>query len=279
MASLYLLDIALANGWAMTWLQWRNDPSLLHIRSVGDKLRATLQGLQLVRLTGELGLLLSGTYWLTRQPSRLRVTPTRLAERYLIVLAAAHLLLSRTNAIHYALQFVPFSCVFVVLRLTEWLPKQPPPNRILGWRLLLGTYLLAGAFRGGQLVYANVTTPGITSLNAHMAGLIGQQGAKVLAPLDFFYEQIGHYRLEGIDRHMGGFFKPLHPGNLFSHERLFQMAEREGFVAVITYDGKGEAAPLENTHPLPDSLARFGPFRRVYQDRWNSLYVKAPFGG
>jgi hypothetical protein len=273
-ASFYVVDVWLVNGWATLLMQFRNDPSMLHIHSIWDKLKATLHGLKFGRMVFEQGLLVLGIGWASRRTPYSKPGAFRDLWRYGLLLVGAHLLLCRTNALHYALQFVPFICVGVALRVAEWkaMPTSQPDRRL--WRVTLGLYLLVGLYQMGAAIYANLTIPGITTLNAHMASLIGQRGAKVLAPLDFFYEQIDHYQLEGIDRHMGGFFRHLHPGDTFSHRRLFQMAEREGFVAVITYDGKGEAAPLHDTRPLSDSLSGFGPYRRVYQDRWNSLYVK-----
>ncbi|MBO0937335.1 hypothetical protein J2I47_12330 [Fibrella sp. HMF5335] len=267
-SSFYLLDVWLADGWAALLMQWRNEPALLHINSLSDKLKATFQALKPVRLILEIGLLAVGAHWLTRQP-RPESTPSQPVARYLVLLVIAHLAASRSSAIQYGLQFVPFVCAFVALQLAAWQPKRASWL----WQTLLGTYLLAGLYRGSLLLYNNLTIPQVTALNAQMAALIGQPGSEVLAPVDFFYEQIGHYKIRCIDRHLGGFFAPLHQGTGLTNEQLFSMARREGFAAVITYDGKGATAPLSDTRPLLDSLNHIGRYHRVYQDRWNSLYL------
>ncbi|MBO0934535.1 ArnT family glycosyltransferase [Fibrella aquatilis] len=272
LASLYLLDVWLANGWAMLLMQWQNEPALAHLTTLGDKLKDTFHALKPARLMAELGLLGLGTYWLTRSVGRRR-SRSQPVGRYLALLGAAHILTNHSTAIQYDLQFVPFLCAFVALRVAAWQPDNQPKRLIWAWRMLLGVYLLAGLYRTGYLIVTNVTSPPLAVMNAQMAALIGRPGSEVMAPVDFFYEQIGHYNIRCIDRHLGGFFAPMHYGALPSRNSLFQMAEREGFAAVITYDGKGLGTALADTRPLPDSLNHIGHYHRVYQDCWNSLYL------
>ncbi len=272
LASLYLLDVWLANGWATLLMQWQNEPALVHIYTFGGKLMDTFHALKPVRLTAELGLLAVGTYWLTRSRSQKRVYSQPVG-RYLALLVVAHIVTSHSTAIQYALQFVPFMCAFVALRVATWQPTTQPNRLVWGWRVLLGAYLLAGLYRASDLIYTDLTSPPLAVMNARMAALIGHPGSEVMAPVDFFYEQIGHYNIRCIDRHLGGFLAPMHYGTLPSYESLFQMAHREGFTAVITYDGKSPDTPPADTQPLPDSLNHIGHYHRVYQDRWNSLYL------
>lgn len=270
-ASCYLLDIALANGWTMLSYQLPHDPSVAHIRSWADKFFVMVHAARLLRLTAELPFLVGSVYLLARQKS----VDKPLAQpvgRYLAFLVGVYLCLSRGHGTHYVLLFVPFICAYVALSIAEWQRSHPTIGTVRCWHVVLTVYLLSGTYRAGLLLQSNLSSPGVTVLNAHMAALIGHPNGNVLAPLDFFYEQIGHYQIRCIDRFQGRFFASYENGNLTS-KQLFAMAKRERFVAVITYDGKGPAAPLADTHPLTDSLNHIGCYHRVYQDRWNSLYL------
>lgn len=268
-ASLYWLDVYLSDGWSTWQFQWRNDPALAHINSLTDKLLASAKVISLLHIALELWLIVVGTCWLTRR-AQPRAQPIG---RYSLLLLATYLLISRSNSVHYVLPFVPFGCAYVALRIADWQQNQQPARAVWLWRGLLTSYLLISVGRLSLSYHRNGSSPGVTALNAQMAALIGQRGSRVIAPLDFFYEQIGHYRIRGVDQYLDSFFTPATQQPL-TRGQLFAMAEHDGFAAVITYDGKGPNALTTDTHPLPDSLAQFGLFHRIYQDQWNSLYVR-----
>ncbi len=263
-ASVYLLDVFLGNGWPVFLMQLRNDPARWQLHSITDKIWLT-------GLNYELSLLVLAVYWLTRADKRSSAL-TRPISRYLVLVVVGYLGLSRGYAPQYVLLLVPFVCAFLVTQLADYQFFNRNNWRVRGLQIALFIYLLTGFAKAAASVHFNLTTPGIVASNTRMASFIGKPGQRVLAPLDFFYEQIGHYQIQGIDRHVVDFFK-FNPQSQFTHQQLFAMARRERFAAVITYDGKGPAAALTDTHPLADSLHHLGTYRRVYQDRWHSLYL------
>ena len=266
--SFYLLDVLTSANWATFLMQVQNDPARWQLQSMADKIWLTGQTAWFTGLNYELSLLV-GTAYLLNRHDRPASQPI---SRYLLLVTGGYLGLSRGYAAQYVLLLVPFVCAFTALQIAGWQPAARPVWAVWGWKLALSIYLLTGFAKAAASIRFNLTTPGVAQLNADMASLIRAPGQKVLAPLHFFYGQMGHYQVRGIDRHVTNFFK-FNPQSQLTNQQLFTMAEREGFAAVITYDGKGPAAPLTDTRPLTDSLNQLGTYRRVYQDRWNSLYL------
>lgn len=277
-SSLYLIDVVMSQQWAMFWTQLTHDPALVHIDGIWGKLRS-LTGFYrqffVNRTTIVLTMLVLGTWLLQARQLRYADHPARTVSGYLVLLLGSFALVTRTYiSTNYVFTFVPFCCVFVV----ECVAYEQHVNRPYwvknSFLVLLTVYLLAGVAKALYSIQTNLATPVLADHNAQMATLIGHKGRTVLAPLNFFYNQVDQYRIRGIDQYLSGFFQHNREGEL-TDEHLFQMAEREGFAAVITYDGKRFNTPADDTdtRPLADSLNHLGAYHRVYQDRWNSLYL------
>ncbi len=275
-SSLYLIDVLLSNQWSTFWTQLTHDPALMHIRGASDKINVVLSVYRqffINRTTATftalvLGALLLNARFLLKDQDH----PARLSGLYLLWLVVGFALITRTHTPNYMFTFVPFCCAFVVqcVAYAQRLGQQGWAK--IGFSALLAVYLLAGVAKAVYSIQTNLATPVLADRNAQMAALIGQTGHTVLAPLDFFYDQIEQYTIRGIDRYLTGFFLQSKERSL-TDEQLFRMAHREGFTAVITYDGKSPDTPPADTRPLADSLNHIGHYHRVYQDRWNSLYL------
>jgi hypothetical protein len=94
---------------------------------------------------------------------------------------------------------------------------------------------------------------------------MGKEGSNVIAPLDFFFDQIGHYRVHSLSYY---FLLNQHEyGGKLSVPQFFDLAAREQAAYVITDPKLNMAYDIPNSAP-----ERIGRYRRIFQDDWNSIY-------
>lgn len=240
--------------------------ALVHLNGLSAKLKAVTHVGRLLTLTDELFILWVCITLAVGYKTVLKSAhPARDLGQYTLSLRIAYLLITRSHSSHYLLIFLPFLSTYMALCASDKSFGRLPTFRRMSLKAAIGLYLNTGLCRIGYLLWLSYTLPDVTRLNAHMASLIGQRGNRVIAPIDFFYEQADFYTIHSVDYFalINGF--PNHREKLTTAV-LIEAAQMENTVALITYEG--------TQSPPARSPLRVDRYYRVYQNRWNSPYVR-----
>ncbi|MBO0934533.1 ArnT family glycosyltransferase [Fibrella aquatilis] len=278
-SALYFADVAVAGAWSTFWMQFTHDPATNHVTGLVDKLLITSKLHELFFHSEEevaLSVLVLGVTLLTfvrpqKQPDKL--TPKRQSRtetgRYLLLLLGSFALITKSNTDYYYLIFLPIMAVWVAQCVAGWSGRALPGVgrwHAVGLPVLLGLYLLAGAYKVFVTIQTNKEQPDVAAKNARLANFIQQPGARVIAPLDFFYNQQAHYRIHGLSYyHLLN--QKTYDGHLTANQ-FFQLAEADSAAAVISDYGRDFSYPIPKETP-----ARIGHYERVYRDKWNEVYL------
>ena len=279
-SGLYFADVLLANQLPMFWAQFTDDPATSHMTSLTDKLLISSKLHELFFHSEEeatMSALVMGVAVLTYWPwPRTRPEPIDGAAalagtgRYLLLLVLAFVLITKSNTDYYYLIFLPVMCVWVAQCVASWSATGTSPVmvqwRSYGLGLLLGVYLLAGAYKAVITIRSNFEQPDVVEKNARLAALIQQPGARIIAPLDFFYDQQERYHIHGLSYYY--LLNQKTYGGQMTVDQFFQLADADSAAAVISDYGRDFSYPIKK-----DAPARVGRYRRVYQDEWNAVYL------
>lgn len=210
-------------------------------------------------------LLLLGLLVLARRrATRPALSP---ALRYLLLLLGLFWLLTKSDTAYYYLLFVPFFVVVFVEAVLAAAPRLAPWQRtaVLG---LLALYPVGAGLRAYNLLRENRTYPDTEAENARLAAFMLVRGAKVIAPIDFFFGQIANYRIHSLSYYYFVEVRQYH-GQL-PLPTFFDLAARDTVRYVVT-----DQRHVNEVYYVPaDAPVRVGPYRRVFQDAWHSVYVR-----
>ncbi|MBC6612568.1 glycosyltransferase family 39 protein [Hymenobacter sp. BT507] len=198
---------------------------------------------------------------LTLRPATRRLlTPTM---QYLLWLLGIFWLLTKNTNVYYYLLFVPILIVVVTELLAAATPHLARWQR-LALLVVLCLYPLGAAVRTVELVIENQREPSIMDTNRTLAQYMPRKGAKVIAPIDFFFGQMPHYRVRSLT-----YYQLIAPDNPPPLTTFFRRAAQDSVRYIICdYRQKNQVY-----HIPSDAPAQIGAYRRVYQDAWRGIYA------
>lgn len=189
------------------------------------------------------------------------------AQQYLLLLVLCFWVLCTRADSYYFLLLMPFFIIVVIERALESWP------RLSAWRrtavqVLLLLYPLGAAVRAYYLWADKQRTPWPATENARLAQYMPRQGSVAIVPLDFFFNEISHYRLRGLTAY-------TMRNHTFYHDTLsvrgfFALAAQDSAQYIVT----DHSTRNEAYHVPPTAPARIGTYERVFQDRWHSVYSR-----
>jgi hypothetical protein len=258
----YFTDVLLDNQWVRLAEQFRYDPATRHLFGWMAKLNTLISFHQMLfhnqveAAITLLAVLVSWFGWRTDRVSRPLII-------YLLAATIWMWLLTRGSSKYYMLLIVPFVCLLagrsVAGSAAQW-PHWAQRLSIVVVVLWLGS----GLWEGGLLLLEN-RAPVVHERTAALARRMGKEGSTVIAPLDFFFDQIGHYRIHSLSYY---YLVNQHEySGKLSLTQFFDLAAREQAAYVITDPMLNMAYDIPN-----DAPARIGHYYRIFQDDWNSLY-------
>ncbi|QJD78411.1 ArnT family glycosyltransferase [Spirosoma rhododendri] len=258
----YFTDVLLDNQWARLAEQFRYDPATRHLFGWVAKLNTLISFHQMLfhnQVETAITLMAIFVGWFSWQYDR----QSRPLVVYLLASMVWMWLLTRGSSKYYMLLILPFVCLLagraVVVSASRW----PRWGQVLGVVITV-LWLGSGLLEGGLLLLEN-EAPIVHERTAALARRMGKPGSTVIAPLDFFFDQIGHYRIHSLSYY---YLLNQHEyvGKL-SLSQFFDLAAREHAAYVITDPKLNMAYDIPNTAP-----ARIGRYHRIFQDDWNSIY-------
>lgn len=189
------------------------------------------------------------------------------AARYLVWLLVLFWLLTKSQNAYYYILFIPFFIVVITEAVsTVELPKL---HRYLVAVLVL-LYSLGGVIRAYNLLIENYTYPNVTTENARLASFMPQQEVKVIAPMSFFFGQMDNYHIKSLTYY--SFIDQDYYNKQLTTKQFFDLAARDTVRYIISDFRKSNKI----NYIKPDTPTRVGPYRRVYQDQWHSVYAWQP---
>lgn len=192
--------------------------------------------------------------------------PLTMPQQYLLLLLLSFWVLCARADAYYFVLFLPFF-ILVAVELALSAPLQT------GWRrtavrTLLVLYPLGAGVRAYHLWQARQVQPWPATENARLARHMPRRGSVAVVPLDFFFNEIGHYRLRGLTAYA-----------MRNHEQYRDTLSLRGFFALAAQDSAQyvvtDHRPDNGAFPVPARApARIGRYTRVYQDQWHSVYSR-----
>ncbi len=189
------------------------------------------------------------------------------ALRYLLLLLALFWLLTKSNTAYYFLLFLPF----IVVVIAEYAVAAAP--RFVVWQRgavlgLLGLYPLGAGLRAAALLRENHSYPDTATENARLARYMPRRGSIAIVPLDFFFNEISHYRLRTL--------------TLYAMRNTEQYQDTLSVAGFFTLAAQDSAEYIVTDHRrrnfvfyVPRSApGRIGAYTRVYRDAWHSVYQR-----
>lgn len=189
------------------------------------------------------------------------------AMRYLLLLLGLFWLLTKSNTAYYYLLFVPFIVVVLAETLLAAAPRLAPWQRT-AVLALLALYPVGAGLRAYNLLRENWTYPDTENENARLAAFMPERGAKIIAPIDFFFGQINNYRIHSLSYYY--FVESMQYHGELPLPTFFDLAARDAVRYVVTDQRLNNAV----YHIPADAPGRIGAYRRVFQDAWHSVYVR-----
>ncbi len=267
-SGLYFLDALLDGRLDRLVYQFVHDPVTAANQHLASKL-AVMAGYHKTFLhsEGESFLTALGLFALLvlalRPATRPSLSP---ALRYLLLLLGLFWLLTKSNTAYYYLLFVPFIVVVVAEAVLAAAPCLVPWQR-RAVLVLLALYPVGAGLRAYHLLRENRTYPDTEAENARLAAYMPERGAKIIAPIDFFFGQMPNYRIRSLSYFY--YADALQRHGPLPLPTFFDLAARDTVRYVVT-DQRSESM----VHRIPATApARVGPYRRVFQDAWHSVYA------
>jgi hypothetical protein len=136
--------------------------------------------------------------------------------------------------------------------------------------VLLLLYPIGAGLRAQKLWHQQQEAPWPATENARLARYMPRHGSVAVVPLDFFFNEIGHYRLRGLTAYAMRNARQHH--DTLSVPGYFRLFEQDSAEYVVTDHRTGNDA----AHIPPTAPARIGAYERVFQDQWHSVYRRVP---
>lgn len=189
------------------------------------------------------------------------------AMRYLLLLLGLFWLLTKSNTAYYYLLFVPFIVVVLAETLLAAAPRLAPWQRT-AVLALLALYPVGAGLRAYNLLRENWTYPDTENENARLAAFMPERGAKIIAPIDFFFGQINNYRIRSLTYFY--YAEALQYHGQLPLTAFFDLAAHDTVRYVVT-----DQRLNNSVYRIPATApGRIGAYRRVFQDAWHSVYVR-----
>jgi hypothetical protein len=193
------------------------------------------------------------------------------AQQYLLLLVLSFWVLCTRADGYYFLLLMPFFLIVAVeLLLTKW--ARLTPWRRVAARTLLVLYPLGAGLRAYHLWQAKQATPWPATENARLAQHMPRRGSIAVVPLDFFFNEVGHYRLRGLTAY--ALRNHAQYRDTLSVAGFFKLAAQDSAQYVVTDQRSNDAFQVPATAPV-----RIGSYVRVFQDHWHSVYCRVDQGG
>ncbi len=258
----YFTDVLLDNQWARLAEQFRYDPATRHLFGWMAKLSTLASFHQMLfhnQVEAAITVLSVFVGWFSWQYDR----QSRPLIVYLLAATVWMWLLTRGSSKYYMLLLLPYTCLLagraVAVSAVRW-PRWGQRLSAAAVVLWLGSGLVEGS-----LLIGENQAPIVHERTAALARRMGKEGSTVIAPLDFFFDQIGHYRIHSLSYY---FLLNQHEyGGKLLVPQFFDLAAREQAAYVITDPKLNMAYDIPNSAP-----ERIGRYRRIFQDDWNSVY-------
>lgn len=189
------------------------------------------------------------------------------AQQYLILLVLSFWVLCTRADGYYFLLLAPFFIIVTgELVRSNW--AQLGTRRQLAIRVLLALYPLGAGVRAYHLWQQQQQNPWPATESARLARYMPRRGSVAVVPLDFIFDEIGHYRLRGLTAY--ALRNHSQYRDTLSVAGFFTLAAQDSAQYVVTDHRDNEAFRVPATAP-----ARIGQYVRVYQDRWHSIYSRS----
>lgn len=186
------------------------------------------------------------------------------SQQYLLLLVLSFWLLCTRADGYYFLLLMPFFIIVAVeLLLTKWV-YLTPWRRVVARALLL-LYPIGAGLRAYHLWQEKQRTPWPATENARLARYMPRRGSIAVVPLDFFFDEVGHYQLRGLTAYALRNHTQYH--DTLSVAGFFKLAAQDSAQYVVTDQRHNEAFQIPATVPV-----RIGSYIRVFQDHWHSVY-------
>ena len=184
---------------------------------------------------------------------------------YLALLVLSFWVLCTRADGYYFLLLAPFFIIVVVeLSLSAW-PHLVPWRRV-ALQTMLAVYPLGAGVRAYHLKIQKQDTPWPATENAVLSRYMPKKGSIVVVPLDFFFNEIGHYRLRGLTAY--GMRNKAQYHDTLSVRGFFTLVAQDSAEYVVTeHSTRNEAYHVPSNAP-----GRIGGYERVFQDSWHSVY-------
>ena len=195
--------------------------------------------------------------------------PLTAAQQYLLLLVLSFWVLCARAAGYYFVLLLPFFVIVVVeLALGAW-PRLGRYRR-LALRGLLVLYPLGAGVRARHLWHERQQKPWPATENARLARYMPRRGTVAVVPLDFFFDEIDHYRLRGLTAY--AMRNRAQYRDTLSVPGFFRLVAQDSAEYVVTdHDASNDVY-----HVPPSAPARIGAYERVFQDAWHSVYRRVP---
>jgi hypothetical protein len=188
------------------------------------------------------------------------------SQQYLVLLILSFWALCTRADGYYFLLVMPFIIIVAVeLIMSNW--SRLAIRRQIIVRVLLAIYPLGACVRVYHLWHEKQNTPWPATENAHLAHYMPKKGTIVVVPLDFFFNEVGHYQLRGLTAYALRNRKQYH--DTLSVAGFFTLAMQDSAQYIVTDHRDNEAFHVPATAPI-----YIGDYVRVFQDRWHSVYSR-----
>ena len=263
-AGLYLLDALLAGQLERLLYQFTQD----HAAQGNFRWQAKLAVLArypnlYFHSDGELPLtvlfLLTGLVVAARRATRPLVATPGVA--YAALLFGLFWVLTKNTPPYYFLLLAPFLMTGAVEVGLRALPHLSAAQR-RALLVLVCLYPIGGVARTHRLLRDNASEGYVMTENARLASYMPERGARVIAPIDFFFGQMPHYRVHSLT-----YFALTNPAQPLPE--FFADAARDSVRYIIC-----DYREWNQVYHIPrDAPARIGPYRRVFQGPWRGVYA------
>ncbi|MBF9236453.1 hypothetical protein I2I05_03500 [Hymenobacter sp. BT683] len=185
-------------------------------------------------------------------------------QQYLLLLVLSFWIICARATGYYFLLLMPFFIIVVVeLALGAW-PRLAPWRRV-ALQVLLVVYPVGAGVRAHYLWRTKQETPWPATENAQLARYMPKRGTVAVVPLDFFFNEVGNYRLRGLTGY--AMRNTRHYHDTLSVHGFFALVARDSAEYVVTDHSYNQGFRVPPTAP-----SRIGAYERVFQNPWHSVY-------
>ncbi|OIN55719.1 glycosyltransferase family 39 protein [Arsenicibacter rosenii] len=261
--SIYGLDALLDGNVALLLQQFFNDPATQENLHFSDKL-AVLADYHQIFFHSQNEAALSVLFILCAITFRKRISLSQPVLLYTLLILSSFWLLTKSDTDIYFLLFVPWLAIITAHWLVTYLPDQPVLQRRAS-RILLYLYALVSLIQLREVIVENQTVPNTEDRNALLASYMPATNTKVIAPLAFFFGQMDNYKIRGLT-----YYYLLERENKeIPLSTFFKTAKEDNVKYIISDYGQNASYNIPSDAPV-----QIGNYKRIFQDRWNSIYAR-----